>query len=1053
MTKREFKKRLKPETLKALEKLTRAKQESFDLLFAEASDSLSDGSLSAAEEFFQNPGFSVFVKRRATRSPKRFQDLLRALFEKLETGTSVPLLGNIAAELSGERFRTIERSFFMIPVDEEGCRLFDEGFFHVGTQNIKALPEYFDFCLSEEFSDLRKSIGKNKDLMRETFRRILDLLISTRRAKDAQKAAAFLCSKGMARCIAAAIAESEERQLFNKLFALLFKSGHPEVFGSAVDALARRYPSRTDLLYRRLKECWNYLTTMEPGEEATFKKFIADFGNSRDELERFIWDVTFKQDKIQHTVKAVILFTSPAFKSVLSRFSGDQAILKLLIQNIMVALMELEIRDIGSGLSPLILKLLIGLNLERNFLKRRAAFFEWLAERAPSSRLELEVIRFMLFEYIFIASRAVAQTRPQVMTKFADSLHKFFCRQVDEGFGNPRIDKKKEMDGFFTPVLTLLRARIWEPVKKKFAGNEILVEELSSMAVSLSCEDQMIEALEVLNERDISEYHSSFTDVFRNRPDRISLALAPDFWCRVSLDSAMPHIQGVTLPLVGTINVLPDDEQEASTDGKTIFLPRYISHFNDPLHPLSENRNLTLYVALALHEAGHIVGGTFAFDFRSYIAKFDRPELYHFIFNCLEDYRIESFLIRIEAHLQGRELIISMNEFFTEKGLDRPFSPVVDFLSLLTEEAGGYDRTVKEDPRYAERKTRLLAVRLPSGRFTDVRGFYDYSLARLTNLDIVNPVSACMLAGELYEVMILWPDEFLESLIAPANLPKGLTLPGRGEGVSMPLTQEELSDLYRQCNDHPADFAARQGLPLIEQAIRELSEKNSENENTKESRLIKQMVEHMLEDEEPADYTRSGTIDFSTRTKADDLSAQIQIEKAKGKKGQKTEGRKKVKVEGEKQSHVYSVDQKTGSRTKLSQLREYRISSVDPVFMAKFRKWEYIAHRVYNLLALLLPREEDQHDLSNLEGDINLDILIEILSGGNAVGSFDFLDVYRESQFSIESVIGIDASGSTAMQLTAGDSVIDVEKAFTLIFGNALRLLSGSLSVYAFNSL
>ncbi len=159
----------------------------------------------------------------------------------------------------------------------------------------------------------------------------------------------------------------------------------------------------------------------------------------------------------------------------------------------------------------------------------------------------------------------------------------------------------------------------------------------------------------------------------------------------------------------------------------------------------------------------------------------------------------------------------------------------------------------------------------------------------------------------------------------------------------------------------------------------------------------------------------------------------------KEKKDKKSNPAKKKKG---KKKFVYSIDPKTKSRTRLSEIREFTVKGISTAYLAKFRKWEYLERKVYLHLSQLLPHIKEEHETSAFEGEINLDLLIEVLSNRNHFHSFDFLDIYRETQRSLGAIIGIDASGSTMCGIddsaNSNETVLDIEKAFAIILGRAL---------------
>jgi len=210
-------------------------------------------------------------------------------------------------------------------------------------------------------------------------------------------------------------------------------------------------------------------------------------------------------------------------------------------------------------------------------------------------------------------------------------------------------------------------------------------------------------------------------------------------------------------------------------------------------------------------------------------------------------------------------------------------------------------------------------------------------------------------------------------------------------------------------------------------------------------------VRTLISWDEP-DYTIKGTIDKTTRTRSDDRGGKRQTET--GKENTAVKPLVKPHFQRGKKRYVYSINPATGSRTRLSEITEYPVREVNRVFLSKFRKWEYLSQRVFHHLSLMLPPTGEEYELSSTEGDINMGELIEILSGSTRVGAFDFLDFYRaQADRNVEAVIGLDVSGSTGCSINDEDTILDIEKAFALIFGRALKLCTDRVSVYAFNSM
>ncbi len=116
---------------------------------------------------------------------------------------------------------------------------------------------------------------------------------------------------------------------------------------------------------------------------------------------------------------------------------------------------------------------------------------------------------------------------------------------------------------------------------------------------------------------------------------------------------------------------------------------------------------------------------------------------------------------------------------------------------------------------------------------------------------------------------------------------------------------------------------------------------------------------------------------------------------------------------------------------------------------------------MYDRLSVLLPIVREEEDTSSFEGELNIELLIEVLSDRNRLHSAEFLDIYREKRRTLEVIIGLDASGSTAAFIsgaaviphTGPTELLDIEKAFAIILGTALGHITERVSSYAFNSL
>lgn len=1049
MTRTEIQGSLPPAARAALRERQGARRDAMEIFLSAAERGLSPARLPALRTLLAQRGFLLFLERRSGRSRERLDSLLTALLSRLDSGTAPAVVAETAARMTRAEFTRTERSFFVLPVDEAGCLLFQAGFIRVAEQNPRLLPELAALCVSDEVVILRRRFRGAEDAYGVLFERMVDLLLAQRSAAPVLKAARHIGEGRLDILLKEAREAGKLPGFLSRLFQVFLTHPDPSMFARMLEWIVKRYGMRAGLSYRRSLEAWPVLADLPGGEDRTFRAFLDRFGDSRDGMQAFLWDLTFGLTDRRRAAKALRLFSSDQFQTVLRRFGGETKVLKLLIRNIAVALLETEIEDLSLSLYPMILKLLLTLSVERSFLKRRADFFDWMKGRTRSQRLELEVVRMVLFEYLFLASGLVPADRPLRMTKFSDGDHAFFCAQVDGAYADLSRTRGGGPDDAFLPVLRRLRERMWRPIRKKFPAHPRLVEELGSMAASVDVEDAVLDALEAVEPQDLLRYHECFTDAFRRRPEAVLEAAAADVWYRVGLAKASPHVQAVLVPLVGMVSVVPDEEGNAATDGRHILLPAHVGFFKDPLEPLLENRNLTVYVGLALHEAGHILAGTFAFDMQSYAAKLEKPGLFGFLFNVFEDYRIEEFLVRVAAHPQAAEILANLNVYYTARMLDRETRPAFDVFVRIMDDAGGRMTGLEKDGRYRARTDALHGLRWNTGRFPDMRALISYGAERLRNIDVANPLSAVALARELYEIALSWPDEFLDRLGAPRDNPRARNGSGTGRGVPQPVTEEELQALLSEYRRDPAGFLERMNLP----ALRELLRADAVVEGTAppsagEGR-IRQLTDQLLSPIERPDYGSRGEIDFSRRSAVDEEGADRQRLQ---RKGPPRSAVRAAESGPRKRKFIYSIDPNTRSRTRISEVREFTVRRVDTAFLRRMRRWDYIAHRVYAHMARLMPSLEEERILSSQDGDLDMDALIGILSDKRSVGVFEYLEALRETRRDIDVVIGLDASGSTAGRIDDDATVLDVEKAFSLILASALRALTDRISLLAFNS-
>ena len=1090
MDKKKLASLLSPETKKILSDNFSGAVELFYLV---ASDLFEENRLYLLEELLKEEGFQKFLTRRKSSSPGRLEGVLKTILRRCLLEIPPSTLSQIANSMSSKEYRQMESVFYVVPIDKEGYEVFERGFFAVGEQKPELLSDYLSYCSSDRWFLLRTNYKPIEEVFQDLANKLVNYFLAARNINDTMEMTKYFLDPVVYRFIFTSVNESAWKEFTMELFGAFQNLKNPLFFLQLLRLVSTRYPEKTISakssyereIFKRLLSLWEVMKILPEDKLKEFKQFLQNYGNPKNEMQSFVWDATLSLNKYKIPQIFTIL-NSPPFLAIRDYYGEDAATQKFLIKNIINAVAEMEFKKFETKLYKVVLRLLLTLKVDRSFVKRRSVFFDWLKKETNSQRVELEFMRFTFYEYIFISLGQVKNERGMKMTRYCDDDHAYICKYLDE-IPLAAKGRLKDITLIHNPVLERLRFIIHLPFYAKFTEYEFGLKELESAAISIKMEDNLYTALETISKENFIPYYESFMEVFKTAPERMNEAILPDYWYRISLEIASPHAHAVVLPLVGSISILEGD-LGAYTDGKSIFLPPFISYFSDPLHPIEQNRNLTIYIALALHECGHIIGGSFKFDLSYYLSKLEKPSLFRIIMNAMEDFRIESFLVKIKAHPQIEELLHTMNEYFTFMNLRNPENLAMNLVFYIMDEAAGNNDLAKSQASYQKSISELMNSGLYSGRFSNLKDMVDYFITRLKSIDIGNPLSAYPVSRELYEILKYWPDTALASLASPEYFPTGLHSfeSENGEG-QRPLNQEELDALYKEYNENPRAFLERNKLPVFSELMED-EEGLAISQGLTDK--IQQYKEDILREQLGEQYSQAGTIDLSHRTKADDLIAENQKRKKdKGKskdsdsdldeddEPQKKEGKKKNPKPRTKR--IYSIDPKTKSRTRLTELKEFRVRDIDSFYMKKFRKWQYISQQVLRELSALLPTVQEMQDTSSFEGELNMELLIEILSDPSRIGSVEFLDIFRENTRSVEIIIGLDISGSTDMliqpinktgtpkmvngmpvimldltpkEMMQYDTILDIEKAFAMIFAQALSYITKNVNIYAFNS-
>ncbi|MDX1959592.1 MAG: hypothetical protein SFU98_13535, partial [Leptospiraceae bacterium] len=995
-------------------------------------------------ELINDSNFYSYLNKRKTISPTRFGEQLQRIFRRVIEEIPIGLVGLVALEMASPEYIKTERIFFLKKDDHSLLVEFEINFRRVIEQIPSLKNDYLNLVTEIHFLEC---VSLEKEVSKFIFEKITDYLISCRNYKLTLKLCINLLRPFVQRFILISIDHGIWKKYIQSILVILTNPSYVDNYLRTLEIYSNRFSTKNKKLTndKKLLEESNdltpFLVSLSKEEEfKTWKEFLKLYGDHKNDFEYFVWNEIFRLPINKNYIAMEILVSTP-FAKMRSYYSANTGVLKFLIRNIITSLEELKMRNIPASSYKLILKLFLNLKVNREYLKRRAFFFHILKEFTNSKYIELELLRFIFFEYIFIATGIVPNYHIK-MEKFCDDSHRVFCDWVDLSYSRALILKPNERLQFFLPVFEYFRNVIWFNATEKFSKFEYRFKQYQSAILSVNREDEAIDELEKVTSDEFIQYTDSFFEVFYSKSELIHLAIKSDYWYRLTLENSRPYIQSVLLNLIGTINLVAG-QSGAYTDGKTIYLPEYINSFKDNLFPIENNRNLTLYIGLALHECGHILGGSFRFNLIYYMRTLEKPNLFKHIMNIFEDHRIESFIIQMNVYPQTKDIITTLNEFLTVNNWKQESPIYQEFLLHCFDEANDYETVLTRFSNYTEKRNKLLNLKVNTGRFSNLILLKEYIVNRLKNMKISNPFGAYEISREVYEIVKHWLLEDLADIEDPKGIHSYREELATENDELQPrtiLTEEELRELYNSYNQNPRLFVQENFLPDVPQMHAGANEKI-------ESKGISEII---LDDSIEKRYQEAGTIDLSHRTRVDDLSAENQITSSYE---SETLTRKKLKIKKKKSKVVYSIDPKTNSRTKLNEIKEYLISGIDNNFIKKMRKWDFLRKRILKELSSLEIQNKETHDLSSIEGEINMEALLEIISSPNKVGVFDYLDNYTEYYKSLDVVIGIDASGSTSMNTNSEYTIIEIEKAFAMIFGEALSTFTNRISYLAFDSM
>lgn len=100
----------------------------------------------------------------------------------------------------------------------------------------------------------------------------------------------------------------------------------------------------------------------------------------------------------------------------------------------------------------------------------------------------------------------------------------------------------------------------------------------------------------------------------------------------------------------------------------------------------------------------------------------------------------------------------------------------------------------------------------------------------------------------------------------------------------------------------------------------------------------------------------------------------------------------------------------------MTEIREYPFYNMDYEFMKRFKQWDYLWHRIQTQMPNILPWNIHLESSSMIEGDLNIEKLIEIQSSPVKDNLIELLDMFIPIRRSAKIIFGLDTSGSTEKQ-------------------------------------
>lgn len=771
-----------------------------------------------------------------------------------------------------------------------------------------------------------------------------------------------------------------------------------------------------------------------------------------------------------HLPAVIDFFLQPRTRRALSRMADDEGLFALIAEEgVACKTGDVPRAFAGNQVRSSILTILTDPALPISRLSRLARFRRDLLIHDQSQAMR-EYLQTAIYRDLIVLFQRAGETNSR-------SGHSALKRKVDQlaemdGGGirvgpivRDRSGRLVQDDSVaISRATTWIWDRLWGRWTSRFAGGEYHLAVLRTIAESAAIVDEVFAALSVLDPADLEAYAEHLQRTWERNRSRIGEeadARAP--WA-IHFRDARPYVMEALLPLVGTVPVYSSDW--AKTEGTAIYLPSSISFFRDDPEVLEGNRNLTMYVFLALHEAGHLLAGSFTVNFWPLISASRAPGLYHFLYNVVEDVRIERWLEEQQVHGQIAALMEAAHQWFLDES---QASNLIDAsVGWIWDQLYTGGQRMRSDAPWTQAVSTFMDI--PLQRSDQVMHLGDAlarSLQRIRMMPIKNPAAAMGIATDLYHLLLplaggsggrlpdlasLSPQERTASdrpgsrsseMPRLPRIPNGGTV-GRPEarcGRTV-RSEQDLADLYREANAFPERFQTSETELL-----------SSRSESGEDAANIRDDMNHTAADYHSG-HRQKQLSEMRTRSpELDSVLASVEAEQSHSEPAPDPGGQS-AKEPGV--VNVHSWDPATRRRLKISEVREFAINAVDPDFLSRHQVYAGVSQRLRGLIHNLLYRDESELDRSSIGDEWDMDVLLEVLADFQGDRSQDVLLHPGEERKDARLVIGLDVSGSTSALIPEQDgpvSVLDMEKHFAMLFADAFGYLGVPVQIYGFNSI